>query len=90
VLTTLSKLSLAIKEDTSFVRDTLPSLQMNVVAIRDVQSLQWDVQKLQQHHTMMQWLSPTDFPAQQHDIITRRQEGTGQWLLDSPKFKRWL
>jgi hypothetical protein len=38
----------------------------------------------------MEWLSPTDFPAQQHDIITRRQEGTGQWFLDSLKFKRWL
>lgn len=39
---------------------------------------------------MMQWLSPTGFPAQQHDIMTRRQKGTGQWFLDSPKFKRWL
>jgi Cdc6-like AAA superfamily ATPase len=38
----------------------------------------------------MEWLSPTDFPAQQHDIITRRQEGTGQWFLDTPKFKRWV
>ena len=38
----------------------------------------------------MEWLSPTDFPALQHDIITRREEGTGQWFLDSPKFKRWL
>jgi hypothetical protein len=39
---------------------------------------------------MMQWLSLTDFPAQQHDIISRRQEGTGQWLLDSLEFKGWL
>jgi hypothetical protein len=38
----------------------------------------------------MEWLSPTDFPAQQHDIITRRQEKTGDWLIDDPKFKRWL
>src|SRR6266704_3252811 len=38
----------------------------------------------------MEWLSPTDFPALQHDIITRRQEGTGQWFLDTPEFKRWL
>jgi len=38
----------------------------------------------------MQWLSPTDFPAQQHDIISRRQEGTGQWFLDTREFKRWL
>jgi hypothetical protein len=89
-LTLPSKLSLAIKEDTSFVRDTIPILQTNVITIRDTQSLQLDAQKLQQHHTMMQWLSPTDFPAQQHDIISRRQEGTGQWLLDSLEFKGWL
>jgi hypothetical protein len=38
----------------------------------------------------MEWLSLTDFPAQQHDIITRREEGTGQWFLDSQEFKRWL
>ena len=38
----------------------------------------------------MEWLSPIDFPAQQHDIISRRQEGTGQWFLDTPEFKRWL
>jgi hypothetical protein len=38
----------------------------------------------------MEWLSPTDFPAQQHDIITRRQEGTGHWFIDSPEFKRWI
>jgi hypothetical protein len=44
----------------------------------------------EQHYTIMQWLSPTDFPAQQHDIISRRQEGTGQWLLDSREFKDWL
>jgi hypothetical protein len=85
-----SKLSLAIKEETSFVRDTIPILQTDIVTIRDAQSLQLDAQKLQQHHIIMQWLSPTDFPAQQHDIITRRQERTGQWFLDTPEFKSWL
>ncbi|KAF2179090.1 hypothetical protein K469DRAFT_322187 [Zopfia rhizophila CBS 207.26] len=39
---------------------------------------------------MMQWLSSADFSVQQHDIITRRQEGTGQWFVDTPKFKWWL
>jgi Cdc6-like AAA superfamily ATPase len=39
---------------------------------------------------MMEWLSPTDFSTQQHDIIARRQEGTGQWFLESPEFERWL
>lgn len=31
-----------------------------------------------------------DFPAQQSDIIGRRQEGTGQWFLDDPAFAKWL
>jgi NACHT domain len=48
--------------------------------------MQWDEQK---HNTMMQWLLTTDFPAQ-HDIINRRQDGTGQWFLDSLEFKTWL
>jgi Cdc6-like AAA superfamily ATPase len=39
---------------------------------------------------MIEWLSPTDFPAQQHDIIVRRQEGSGRWFLDSLEFKKWL
>jgi hypothetical protein len=68
----------------------MPALQTNIVTIRDAQTQQLNAQKLQQHHTIMRWLSPTDFPAQQHDIISRRQEGTGQWLLDSPEFQTWV
>jgi Cdc6-like AAA superfamily ATPase len=37
----------------------------------------------------MQWLSPSDFTSQQHDIVSRKEEGTGQWFLDSAKFKEW-
>ena len=83
VLTFNSKLSQAIKDDTISIRDALPPLQESSIAIRDAQSLQ-------QHHAIMEWLSPTDFPAQQHDIITRRQKGTGQWFLDSSEFTSWL
>jgi hypothetical protein len=83
-------LSQAIKDDTSFARDNIPILQTNVETIQETQSQQLATQKLQQHNIMMQWLSPVDFSAQQNDIISRRQEGTGQWLLDSPEFKEWL
>ena len=31
-----------------------------------------------------------DFPAQQSDIIGRRQEGTGQWFLNAPDIVKWL
>jgi hypothetical protein len=80
----------AIKADTSFLRDALPNVQMHIHTIQDIQRLQWDGQQLQQLQVVLAWLSPTDFPTQQHDIISRRQEGTGQWLLDSPEFKSWL
>ena len=39
---------------------------------------------------LCQWLSPLDFPAQQREIYSRRQQGAGQWLLESERFKRWL
>lgn len=42
------------------------------------------------HEKLMGWISPTDFPAQQSDFIARRQEGTGQWFLDDPEFRKWL
>jgi hypothetical protein len=37
----------------------------------------------------MQWLSPSDFTAQQHDIISRKEEGTRQWFLNSTQFNAW-
>lgn len=47
-------------------------------------------QSQQDHKAVMEWLSPSDFPAQQDDIISRREKGTGQWFLDSVEFKSWL
>jgi hypothetical protein len=31
-----------------------------------------------------------DFAAEQHDIIMKRHEGTGQWFLDAPEFQNWM
>ena len=36
------------------------------------------------------WLTPIDYAPQQSDFINRRQEGTGQWLLNSSEFQEWL
>ena len=38
----------------------------------------------------MDWLSPTDFPAQQSDLIRKCQQGTGQWFIDSAEYRKWL
>lgn len=35
------------------------------------------------------WLSPLNFMSHQNDAYSRRQEGTGQWLLESDSFKEW-
>ncbi|KAK2799875.1 hypothetical protein FQN51_006476 [Onygenales sp. PD_10] len=35
------------------------------------------------------WLTPANFPVQQREIIAKRQEGTGLWLLESREYKTW-
>jgi hypothetical protein len=39
---------------------------------------------------LLTWLTPVDYATQQSDFISRRQEGTGQWLLDSDQFRTWV
>ncbi|KAF1953955.1 hypothetical protein CC80DRAFT_476890 [Byssothecium circinans] len=77
------KLSQAIQDNTNFVRTHVPAIQSGVDKIQQDQA---DAK----HGKMVEWISPTDYPAQQSDIIGRRQEGTGQWFLDAPEFTRWL
>jgi hypothetical protein len=54
-----------------------------------VDAIQHD-QDRQRHRLIMDWLSSADFPAQQSDFIARRQEETGLWFLNSPKFTDWV
>ena len=39
-----------------------------------------------EHDTILNWLTPINYAPQQNDFINKRQEGTGQWLLDSKEF----
>ena len=47
-------------------------------------------QEREKHEKLLGWISSSDFPAQQSDLIRSRQDGTGQWFLDTPEFVRWL
>jgi hypothetical protein len=47
-------------------------------------------QEDQGRQTILDWIVPIDYAPQQSDFISRRQAGTGQWLLDSAEFKVWL
>ena len=44
-------------------------------------------QENQEHEAIFNWLTPIDFVSQQHDFINRRQEGTGQWLINSEEYQ---
>jgi Cdc6-like AAA superfamily ATPase len=44
----------------------------------------------QERRTIIEWLTTIDYATQQSDFTARRQEGTGQWLLNSNEFQGWL
>ncbi|KAH7366579.1 ankyrin repeat domain-containing protein [Pyrenochaeta sp. MPI-SDFR-AT-0127] len=77
------KLSQAIKADTSIFRIHVPIMQSNIQTLRHGQDFM-------KHRRLLDWISPSDYPAQQSDIIKRRGEGTGQWFLGSLKVAHWL
>lgn len=39
---------------------------------------------------MLDWLSPIDYGPIHSDTLKRRQAGTGQWLLESVEYQKWL
>ncbi|KAF2856939.1 hypothetical protein T440DRAFT_438129 [Plenodomus tracheiphilus IPT5] len=77
------KLSQAIKDDTGSIRTHVSAIQSAVSKVQQVQVTA--TQRI-----LLDWISSSDHPAQQSDIIKRRQEGTGQWFLDAPEVARWL
>jgi hypothetical protein len=46
-------------------------------------------QEDQRRRAVLDWLTSIDYAPQQNDFIARRQEGTGQWLLDSTEYQSW-
>ncbi|KFX96636.1 hypothetical protein V490_03225 [Pseudogymnoascus sp. VKM F-3557] len=84
------KLSQALKGETAVIASTVKSIQTDTTAlIVGVNSIE-EGQSSDQYRTIMKWLSPTDFPAQQSDIIGKRQQGTGEWFVKSPEFTSFL
>ncbi|KAK2788055.1 hypothetical protein FQN51_003050 [Onygenales sp. PD_10] len=40
--------------------------------------------------SILNWLDPIDYSAQQAEFNGRRQEGTGQWMLNSSEYDAWM
>jgi hypothetical protein len=45
---------------------------------------------MRKRQRILDWLTPIDHALQQRDAISRRQAGTGGWLLDSQAYQDWL
>ncbi|KIM82512.1 hypothetical protein PILCRDRAFT_70744, partial [Piloderma croceum F 1598] len=43
-----------------------------------------------ERRTISNWLSPLNFKITQSDVLNKRTEGTGEWLLNSSEFRTWL
>jgi hypothetical protein len=43
-----------------------------------------------QRQAILDWITPINYASQHSDFISRRQPGTGQWLLDSAEFHGWV
>jgi hypothetical protein len=62
----------------------------------DTSAIQGDVKQIKSELVrkegleILNWLTPVDYGPQQSDYFARRQPGTGQWLLESEEFQRWL
>jgi hypothetical protein len=39
---------------------------------------------------IIEWISPLNFFPIQEDLLKKRQEGTGEWLLNSDPFVKWV
>ncbi|KAL8878851.1 MAG: hypothetical protein Q9198_003422 [Flavoplaca austrocitrina] len=83
---TSSTLGQAIKADTA----RLPLIDERVSTIAHHTDNQQVNEEATRRKEILEWLSPLNFLTTQQDTIARREEGTGQWLLDSSDFNHWL
>ena len=72
----MSKLCELVSDDVQDIRRDL-----NTIATKQLQD---------QDRSILDWLTPVDYGPQQSDHLSRRQPGTGQWLLDSDEYRQWV
>ncbi|KGO58308.1 hypothetical protein PEX2_068180 [Penicillium expansum] len=69
-------------------QDNLKLVQSNIEDIYEAALKKLERQR-KQDRSILSWLTQVNYAPQQRDLIGRRAKGTGQWLLNSAKFKSW-
>ncbi|CAO2648676.1 Nn.00g079430.m01.CDS01 [Neocucurbitaria sp. VM-36] len=76
------------------VHDRLSTLQVGQTGLSSgilkIHDRQNEHEASQERRDILNWLTPVDHAAQQQDAISRRQEGTGEWLLSSKEYQTWM
>lgn len=72
----ISESSQTMTEDMAAISEQVGGLQLN--------------NDQNERRKVLDWITPLNFPAQQSALLSRRQEGTGQWLFESPEFNTWM
>lgn len=76
-----------LQGSSSNIQETVDSHHTEVIAgIGELKSNEEDDKRSR----MLNWLSSSNYPAQQFDLIERRESGTGRWLLESQEYRTWL
>lgn len=72
------------------IRDVQTAVKDSKKTLEELNENQRTLAHRKERQTILDWLTPIDYTPQQNDFITRRQEGTGQWLLESAEYQAWL
>ena len=89
-LHTLDRVGKDIKELTGNYKASSTKILDSISEVHFVQEQEKLRALTSEERDLLQWLSPLDFSSKQSDALSRRQEGTGRWLLESNEFHSWL
>ena len=81
-----SSLAKAIKADTIQIPALLTGVQEMQVGVSYVQ----DRLETEAVQKIINWFSPLSFGDRHNDVLSRRCEGTGNWLFETPEASAWL
>ena len=79
-------LAKAIKADTIQIPALLTGVQEMQVGVTKIQD-RLEVEAVQK---IVEWFSPLSFADRHNDVLSRRCEGTGNWLFETPEASAWL
>lgn len=73
-----------------YIRNLTEDVRCVAEDVKKVSDSQEEEATRRERQQILDWITPIDYATQQIDLISLRQEGTGQWLLDSAEFQAWL